>query len=161
MIIKFLENKCRYSNFGNYIRLILEFNSSVLNTGKLYLSHSNTIEMVQRHFTKRLFCRCRLPNSVPHNMSRLNFLNIDSLFFRRTFADLVLVHYIIVGNMDFNMGNFVVGQPSSSRVPNIKLRLSQCRTNIYLNSFNNRIVHKWNSLSCSISSIESKYSVRN
>ena len=159
MIIKFLQNKCRYSNCGNYVRLILEFNSSVLNTGKLYLSNSNTIEMVQRHFTNRLFCRCRLPNS--DNMSRLNFLNIDSLFFRRTFADLVLVHSIIVGNMDFNMGHFVVGQPSSSRGPSIKLRLSQCRTNIYLNSFNNRIVHKWNSLSCSISSIESKYSVRN
>ena len=77
------------------------YNSSIWNPGKLYLSTSNTIEMVQRHFTNRLFYRCRLPNC--DYISRLNFLNIDSLSFRRTVADLVLVHSIIVGNTDFNM----------------------------------------------------------
>ena len=105
-----------------------------------------------KEFTKRLCYRRRLPNS--DYISRLNFLNIDSLSFRRTVADLVIAHSIIVSTIDVNMEKFVVSQRSSSRGPNIKLRLSKYRSNSYLNSFNNKIVLRWNNLPCSISSIE-------
>ena len=101
----------------------------------------------------RLFYRRRLPNS--DYISRFIFLNIDSLSFRRTVADLVIAHSIIVSTIDVNMEKFVVSQRSSSRGPNIKLRLSKYRSNSYLNSFNNKIVLRWNNLPCSISSIES------
>ena len=70
---------------------------------------------------KSLFYRCRLPNS--DYISRLTFLTIDSLSFRRTVSDLVIVQFIIFGNMDFIMEQFVFGQPSSSRGLKIKLRL--------------------------------------
>lgn len=64
------------------------------------------------------------------------------------------------GNLDGDMDNWLLkllshDQISASRGPNIKLKLSKCRTIIHLNSFINRIILSWNTLTCSISSIES------
>ena len=71
-----------------YVRPILEFNSQVWNPS--YAADVETIEKVQRLFSRRVFLRCGIVNCSYEE--RLLFLGLDSLSYRRRIYDLCLCY---------------------------------------------------------------------
>jgi hypothetical protein len=128
--------------FVTYVRPILEYASNVWNP--YTLKHINSIEKVQRRFTKRIPSLRHL--TYPE---RLAVLDLDSLELRRLRADLVL-YYKILHNIVHIPRHYL---PHAPPVPTIHTRSSAPRLSIpdsssaYIeNNFFSRCVRCWNAL---------------
>ena len=126
-----------------YIRPLLEYASNVWSPH--LLMHINSLERVQRHFTKRI--------AELHDLSyqeRLAMLNLETLEYRRLTSDLTL-YYKIFHNLTpwdpsevFTLSIPLYNLHSVSHSFNIRKPL--CRIKIYENHFFNRCISAWNSL---------------
>jgi len=111
--------------------------------------HINSIERVQRHFTKRI--------SELHDFSyreRLSILNLHTSEYRRLSCDLTS-HYKIFNNLIpwTPSEYFNVSLPpcsSHSVYHDFNIRKPMCRTNSFENDFFNRCVSAGNSLPSSL-----------
>ena len=132
--------------FVTYVCPILEYASNVWNP--YTLKHINSIENVQRRFTKRIPSLRHL--TYPE---RLAALDLDSLELRRLRSDLVL-YYKILNNLVHIPRNYL---PSAPPAPTIHTRSSAPRLSIpesssaYIeNNFFSRCVRCWNTLPDSV-----------
>ena len=84
---------------------------------------------------------------------RLRILELDSLELRRVRADLLFTYKLVFGLIDASLHDFRIPRFNEARVRrghDYKLYLPSCKTNIRSNSFNYRVIQKWNSLPNSI-----------
>ncbi len=120
-----------------FVRPILEFSCQVWNPHSV--GDSETIEKVQRLFTRRLFFRCKMP--YEEYDGRLKRLNLERLSLRRLHADLSMFHQIINRQIRISRALFTFSGRNDNRV--LK---DNCRVNARLNFFSNRIATPWNHL---------------
>lgn len=124
-----------------YVRPVLEYASSVWSP--YLLKHVNSIERVQKYFTKRIPSLSHL--SYPE---RLAAIDLEPLELRRLKADLVLY---------FKCFNNLIALPydeyfcpseycTQTRTGGNRLIVPLCSTNHFANEFFNRCVRCWNSL---------------
>jgi len=83
---------------------------------------------------------------------RLRILELDSLELRRVRADLLFTYKLVFGLIDASLYDFFVPRFNETRRgQDYKLYFPACKTNIRRsNSFNYRVIQKWNSLPNSI-----------
>jgi hypothetical protein len=127
--------------FVAYVRPVLEYASNVWSPH--VLKHSNAIERVQKHFTKRIASLSNL--SYPE---RLAAIDLEPLEIRRLKADLVL-YYKCLNNIVALPGNDYFQQSqhiSQTRTGGNRLIRPFCSTNRFENDFFNRCITCWNSL---------------
>ena len=129
-----------------YIRPLLEYASNVWSPH--LIKHINAIELVQKHFTKRIPLLSRL--SYPE---RLALINLEPLELRRLKSDLVL-YYKCLHNLSalsshdyFNTFLHSANTRSGANCLHIPL----CSTNAFQNNFFNRNLACWNSLPLHVS----------
>ena len=131
-----------------YVLPLLEFNSIIWSPSQIGLI--NTVESVQRDFTKRLLGL----NTVSY-ADRLTILNLQSLEHRRLICDLVacynIVHHLIANEFD---KYFTFSHNPSSRGHHLRLSLPLTETNSRKYFFSSRMIKPWNSLSSQIVSSE-------
>jgi hypothetical protein len=124
-----------------YVRPILEYATQVWSP--YLLKHINSIEAVQRHFTKRIKALAEYSYA-----ERLAKLNLETLELRRLKADLTLCYKILNGlspwqpDLYFNQTISAVNTRSRTE----KLSQPLCRTNLFKNDYFNRVIPCWNSL---------------
>ena len=119
---------------------ILEYSSVSWN---LYLIKDiKALESVQRRSTKGLLGMGKLTYH-----QRLSILELDSLELRRVRADLIFTYKLVFGLIDDSLHDFFVPCFNEfRRGHDYKLYLPTCKSNIRSNSFNYRVIQKWNSL---------------
>lgn len=126
-----------------YIRPILEYASNVWSPH--LLMHINSIERVQRHFTRRI---TELRNFSYRE--RLSILNLDTLEYRRLSCDLTLYYKIFNNLTPWSPSEyFNVSQPPYSLHSlhhDLTIRKPKCRSNSFENNFFYRCVSAWNNL---------------
>jgi len=126
--------------YKTLVRSQLEFINSVWCPFKLGLVED--LEKVQRRATK-LLTHCR--GLVYEN--RLKLLKLPTLKYRCARGDMIRVYKIFNEIYDKDVAQSLnLAQQSITRGNSFKLSLSRCTYEIYKFSFNNRIVHLWNSL---------------
>ena len=77
----------------------------------------------------------------------LSILELDSLELRRVLADLIFTYKLVFGLIDASLHDFFVPCYNEfRRGHDYKLHLSTCESNIRSNSFNYRVIQKWNLL---------------
>ena len=104
------------------------------------------LESVQRRFTKRLPGIGKL---TCHQ--RLSILELDSLELRRVHADLLFTYKLVFGLIDIDLLDSFVPRINEARQGHdCKLYLPTYKSNIRCNSFNYRVIQKWNSLPSSV-----------
>jgi len=82
---------------------------------------------------------------------RLRILELDSLELRRVRADLLFTYKLVFGLIDASLNDcFVPRFNEARRGHDYNVYFPACKTNIRSNSFNYRIIQKWNSLPNSI-----------
>ena len=81
---------------------------------------------------------------------RLKILNIDRLEIWRIKFDLVLFYKIVNNLVDMDTNDFFEFSNTITRGQQFKLRIKPSKNYKFLNSFRNRSVHIWNSLTSSI-----------
>jgi len=126
--------------FIAYVRPIVEYNSVVWSP---YLKQDiNSIESVQRRFTKRL------PGLGKYTYSkRLELLNLQSLEIRRLYSDLTWAYKIIFGHVDVHPDDFFeLRSTRTTRGHPYKLFKRQCTSTVRSTFFTERTVNIWNSL---------------
>ena len=130
--------------YNTYVRPILEYNSVVWSP---YLVKDITlIESVQRFFTKRIFCRSRIP--FESYQDRLYKLNIRSLEYRRMETDLTLTFKILNNLIDLPINKFFTlnSKPYNTRSHKKCLTLKKVDTEFQKNFFSYRVIPVWNKL---------------
>jgi len=80
--------------------------------------------------------------------SNLSLLELDSLELRRVRADLLFTYKLVFGFLiDASLHDFFIPHFNESRRGHYyKLYLPTCKSNIRSNSFNYRVIQKWNSI---------------
>ena len=127
--------------YKSYILPILEYNSTVWSPH--FIKDIDSIESVQRHFTWRLFKRCRLPY-MSYN-DRLTMLQLPSLELRRMHIDLIMCYKIVHGYL--NLSNFfVLSNNVNTRGHRYKFFKKPFRLDLCKHFFGNRVVDIWNIL---------------
>ena len=110
--------------YKTYVRPLLEYNSVVWSPS--HLCHINSIEAVQRAFTKRL--------PAIHNLSysqRLSTLNLQTFKHRRLITDLSTCFNIIHGHSALQFDDFFTASHSTSlRGHSKKLEMPLCKNNL-------------------------------
>jgi len=116
--------------------------------------HINSIERVQRHFTKRI---TELRDFSYRE--RLSIHNLDTLEYHRLSCDLIMYYKIFNNLTSWSPSEYfnVSMSPYSlhSVYHDFNIRKPMCRTNSYENDFFNRCVSAWNSSPSSL--VKSKY----
>ena len=126
--------------YTTYVRPLLEYASPVWSP--VQLSLINTIENVQRSFTKRLPGLFHLPYS-----ERLNITKLQSLEHRRLITDLTTCFSIIRGFSAISPTQFFTPSPNpTSRGHPYRLLHPLTKSNIRHNFFTCHIVKIWNTL---------------
>ena len=125
------------------VRPHLEYCSCVWN--ELTKRDASKLESVQRRATK-LVPDVRML-SYPE---RLKHLGIPSLEYRRERADLVQVFKIVHDLEDFDANSLFVSCDQVTRGHKFKFYKRRCRTSKRLNSFSQRVVNSWNSLTSDV-----------
>ena len=127
-----------------YVRPMLEHSSSVWNP--ISTREIESLESVQRYFTRRICCRCNIPFKSYND--RLYKLNIPSLEYRRLEADILMVYKIIHQIVDIPMNNFfkLYTSPYMTRRHAYCLETMRCKTKHQQGFFVGRIVKVWNAL---------------
>ena len=131
--------------FKTYIRPKIEYNAPIWSP---YLKKDVIqLEKIQRHFTKKAFERCNLPN-VDYN-ERLRMLNLLSLENRRIYLDQVFLFNLIHNNYDLAFETFFTLKQSKyslrSHSSQIMIK-NEFRTSHWQNSFFVRAPTTWNKL---------------
>ena len=123
---------------GFKVRPILEYCSSVWSP--YLIKDIQSIENIQRFFTRKVLYKFDLE-------IWLSVLNLESLEYRRLKTDLVMYYKIIHNLIDLNCEDFFkFSRHSLTRSHNLTLTKPICKTNLYLNSFSNRLINVWNKL---------------
>ena len=138
-ILKSRNYKTYLLAYFSYARSLVEFSTEVWNPTTQTLS--NQIEKVQKHFTKRLFTRCKLAKQ-PYN-ERLRFLNLQPLHHRRAINDLVIAHKIFSNNTILNSTELFKTTKSKRTYP---LLSSYISNKFKTKNLFKRIIPKWNSV---------------
>ena len=130
--------------YTTYIRPILEYGSTIWNP--YFDCDTIQIEEIQRYFTKRIRCRAKVP--FTSYQDRLYKLNIRSLQYRRTEADLIMTYKIIHNLVDLPMKDFFTFNcsPYNTRKHNFDLTRPKPASEFERNFFSNRIIPLWNGL---------------
>ena len=146
MIFRCLKSRdpmCLMTAYKSYILPILEYNSTVWSPH--FIKDIDSIESVQRHFTWRLFKRCRLPY-MSYN-DRLTMLQLPSLELRRMHIDLIMCYKIVHGYVALNLSNFfVLSNNVNTRGHRYKFFKKPFRLDLCKHFFGNRVVNIWNIL---------------
>ena len=124
--------------FKAYVRPILEYSSTVWNPH--LLKDINSVENVQRRFTKRL-----APKDLSYDQ-RLAYLNLDRLELRRIRFDAILCFNIIRNNLLSCDNFFTILSGITRSCLNANLYPSKFRLDSGKFSFSNRCIKIWNSL---------------
>ena len=123
-----------------YVRPLLEYASPVWNPSQINLI--NTLEAVQRKFTKRIPGLSDITYS-----ERLKILNLLSLEHRRLQFDLVTCFKIVHTHLCLEAIDFFTFSPNNrSRGHPYRLIVPLVKSNIKKHFFSCRVVHPWNSL---------------
>jgi len=129
------------------MRPLLEYASNVWSPHLLL--HINSIERVQRHFTKRITELCNFSYR-----ERLSVLNLDTLEYRRLSCDLTFYYRIFNYLTPWSPSEyFNVSKPRYSLhsvYRDFNIRKPMCKTNSFENDFFNRCASAWNSLPSSL-----------
>ena len=123
-----------------YVRPLVEYNSTVWSP---HLKQDvNSIERVQRRFTKRL------PGFGNYTYSkRLELLNLPSLELRRLYFDLLWAYKIIFGYVNMRSDDFFeLRSTMTTRGHPYKLFKRQCTSTVRSSFFTERVVNIWNYL---------------
>ena len=125
--------------FKTYIRPGLEYCTPVWSPH--LISDIDTIEKVQKHFTKRL------PGLWNRNYAeRLQILNLESLEVRRIKNDLIFLFQIVKNLVDMDSSELFTYNTSATRGHSQKINVQRSRLNCRKYWFINRTVPIWNSL---------------
>ena len=107
------------------------------------------IENIQKTFTRILFYRAfpdpHYPQSLPSYQTRLQHLNLKSLYYRRIQSDLILAFKILKGEVRLKPSKYWIFRPSYGRRGgffSIALKMGLCRINVSANSFFSRTM-RW------------------
>ena len=129
--------------FTVYIRPVLEYASNIWSP--CYAKYINSIENVQRHFTKRISSISHLPYQ-----ERLAILELEPLELRRLKSDLTLYYKILNNHMPWPSDQYFAQPdrncPILTRSAPEYLQTNYCRTKQFANEFFNRCVSCFNSL---------------
>jgi len=127
------------SAYKVYVRPTLEYCSEVWSP--YLLKHIEALENVQRYFTRRI-------NNLNlyEYVDRLTILNLESLEIRRLKKDLKMYHKIVHGSIDLNCNDFfnIKSNMYHTRGHNLKIIKPFCNSDMFLNTFANRVVDCWN-----------------
>ena len=100
------------------------------------------LENIQRFFTRKVLYKFDLEYK-----QRLSVLNLESLEYQRLKTDLEMYYKIIHNLIDLNCEDFFkFSRHLLTRSHNLTLTKPICKTNLYLNSFSNRVINVWNKL---------------
>ena len=130
--------------FNVYVRPILEYNSPVWNP---FLTQDvNSIEYVQRFFTRRAFRRCKIPYSSYED--RLNKINAVKLSTRRQTTDHIMTYKILNNLVDIPVTDILRyrNTPYRLRGHNLALEAPRRNSSSARNFFGQRVVKTWNNL---------------
>ena len=120
--------------YKTYVRPLLECNSVIWSPSQIGLI--NSIESVQRSFTKRLPSLNNLSYS-----ERLSVLGLQTLEHRRLITDLLTCYNIINGHSVFQFSDFFTCLPCTTlRGHQQKLELPLCKNNTSKYFFSSRII---------------------
>ena len=123
-----------------YVRPLVEYNSVVWSPRFKY--DIETVERVQRRFTKRLPGFQHLSYE-----DRLSRLHLPSLELRRIHADLVMCYKIIFGYMKVDVNElFELNNVKVTRGHAYSLRKRFCRSSARSSFFADRVINIWNFL---------------
>jgi len=141
----FAKGTILYQLISNLAWMITLERSPNLTKSPHLLMHINSIERVQRHFTKRI---TELRDFSYRE--RLSILNLDTLEYRRLSSDLTLYYKIFNNLTPWSPSKyFNVSMPPHSLhavYHDFNIRKPMCQTNSFENDFFNRRVSAWNSL---------------
>ena len=129
--------------FNVYVQSLLEYYCSVWSPHLMCLM--NCTEGVQRNYTEKL----RGIGNLSYD-ERLKIPNTDRLEIRRIKFDLVLYYKMINNDVDMDTYDFFEFLNTVIRGHQFKLRINHSKNHKFLNSFCNRSVHIWTSLTSSI-----------
>ena len=138
-ILKSRHYKTYLQAYFSYARPLVEFATEVWNPTTQTLS--DRIEKVQKHFTKRLFKRCKLPKQ-PYS-ERLRFLDLQTLHQRRAINDLAVAHKIFSNNTILNSSKYFKTTLSKRTFPQLS---SSIPNKFKSKNLFHRIIPKWNSV---------------
>ena len=123
-----------------YVRPLLEYITPAWSPQEIGLI--NSVEAVQRSFTKRL---SGLRDTSYAN--RLSLLGLQSLDHRRLISDLATCFSIVHGNSPLEFAHFFTfSHNPSSRGHSLRLSIPLVKTNSAKYVFSSRVVQPWNSL---------------
>ena len=126
-----------------YVRPLLEYASPVWNPSQINLI--NTLEAVQRKFTKRIPGVSDIAYSEP--TERLKILNLQFLEHRRLQFDLVTCFKIVHTHLCLEAIDFFTFSPNNRyRGHPYRLIVPLVKSNIRKHFFSCRVAHPWNSL---------------
>ena len=140
--------------YKTYVRPLLEYNSVVWSPSQI--CHINSIEAVQRAFTKRLPGIQNLSYS-----QRLSNLLLQTLEHRRLVTDLSTCFNIIYGHSALQFDEFFTASHCPSlRGHSKKLEMPLCKNNLSKHFFSSRVIKPWNSLPQDLISIKNPKSFK-
>ena len=126
--------------FKTYVRPLLEYASSVWSPSHVMLI--NSLESVQRRFTKRLTGMDQLSYA-----ERLDSLKLQSLEQRRLITDLTTCYNIIQGHTSLSSTDFfTLNHNTSLRGHPHRIVIPLTTTDLHKHFFSCRIIVPWNSL---------------
>ena len=120
--------------YTTYVRPILEYACNVWNPQ--LKGDIDSIESVQRYFTKKACQRCRIPFSSYSD--RLKKLNMETLEYRRLYNDILFTYKLTHNLLNLN--------PYNTRRHKYQLHIQIPKNQREQHSFSNRIVGPWNRL---------------
>ena len=142
--------------YCTYVRPILEYSSQVWSP--CLLLDIDTLERVQRYFTRRLFARAAIEQA--NYQDRLSYLKLEPLELRRLKSDLVMVFKCLNGEVGCN-NVFQLSHTTHTRGHAKKLTKQNFRTNSLKHNFFVRVVDAWNQLPSTVNEkplVESNWS---
>ncbi|XP_058036648.1 uncharacterized protein LOC131197053 [Ahaetulla prasina] len=140
--------------YKTFPRPILEYSSPVWNP--YHISDINTIERVQKYFTRRVLHSSEY-NKIPY-ATRFEILGLENLELRHLRQDLCLTHRIIYCNF-FPVKDYFSFNHNNTRANNrFKLNINHFNLDCRKYDFCNRVVNAWNTLPDSVVSSQNPQS---
>ena len=139
------------SLYKTYVRPIVEYNVSIWSPQ--LVTEIRLVESVQKSFTRKV---CKKLNIKYENYKhRLDILGLETLEYRRTKLDLILLYKILNNFIDINSNLFFSNNHVQSiynlrRHTQYLINPKPSRTSVRNNFYSNRIVKIWNKLPDSI-----------